>query len=365
MLIAVIFAIFLLALLLRLRAAVLLPEDVDEPLYLSVARDIAGFIRNFDIRSFITYAKNLEHPDFGKFLFALALLVRDNLLSARFISVVLGSLTVLLISFRTPVGGFFLATELLTIQYSSEVYLDTGAVFFVLVSIIMYEMSRKNKNWFYLSGIVGGLALATKYTSFLIFQIIPILILADNIKSWKVGIKKIFILAAIATGVFLVVNPPFWQDAKLIHSLSFHGEFAENVSRYINFPWWYHLSLIWNSEPAAMHAGVFLIDIEKIILVLGFLGFPLLLYRKRMMESLWFAFSLVFLAAWPVKWPWYTMIFTPALAMSGGFLIEDLARFGYRSIKKYSNRIRTVFSNVIRKIRGKLNFPTSNAVCFE
>lgn len=365
---ALIAAIVLLAFSLRLRAAVLVPEDWglpeegvfnDEPIYMDVARDLSGFIRNGDLGGLIAYDKNIEHPLFGKFLFALPLLVRDSLLGARLISVVIGTLTVLLIARRTPVGGFLLAVELLTIKYSSEVYLDAGAVFFVLVSILMYERSRRKEIWFYLSAVVGGLAFATKYTALWILQLIPILMLVDNLPNWKLGIKKIFIWAAIAAAVFLVVNPPYWEGSKLLDSLSFHGQFAGRVAPVVGLPWWHHLSLIWNSAPATWHPGVFLIDIEKIILVLGFLGFPLLLYRKKMMESLWFAFALMFLLAWPVKWSWYIMMFTPALAMSAGFLLEELARTCFRSTKIYFKKIRAIFLRALRKLQGKFKFRRS------
>ena len=356
---ALIAAILLLAFSLRLRAAILLPKDWDEPIYMDVARDLSGFIRSGDLGGLINYDKNIEHPLFGKFLFALTLMVRDSLLSARLLSVVIGTLTVLFIALRTPVGGVLLAVELLTIKYSSEVLFDAGAVFFVLISILMYERSRRKEIWFYLSAVVGGLAFATKYISIWILQLIPVLILVDNRSSWKLGIKKIFIWAAIAAAIFLVVNPPYWEGSKLLDSLSYHGQFAGRVAPVVGLPWWHHLSWIWNSTPATLHPGVFLIDIEKIILVLGFLGFPLLIYRKRMMESLWFAFALMFLLAWPVKWPWYIMMFTPVLAMSAGFLLEELARICFRSTKIYFKRIRAVFSSALRKLQGKFKFRCS------
>jgi predicted membrane-bound dolichyl-phosphate-mannose-protein mannosyltransferase len=349
---ALIMVIFLLAFFLRLRAATTLLQDTDEPIYLGVARDLSGFIRNFDFVSFISYDKNLEHPLFGKFLFALALLIRNSLLSARLVAVVLGSLTVLLIAFRTPVGGFFLATELFTIRYSSEVYLDAGAVFFALVAIMLYERWKRVDILFYMSAVAGGLAFATKYTSFWVFQIIPIMILIDNSKNWRLMIRKILIWLALAAVVFMVVNPPFWEDARVIHSITFHGNFAGAVGPSVEHPWWHYLSLIWNSTPAEIHNAFFVINIEKIVLVLGFLGLPFILYRKKIVESLWFAFALIFLMVWPVKWDWYVIMFTPALAMSAGFLVEEVARTLFRSRKIYFKRIRNGFSRASEKLRS-------------
>jgi predicted membrane-bound dolichyl-phosphate-mannose-protein mannosyltransferase len=355
-LIAVIFAIFLLALTLRLRAAVLFPTDIDEPIYYGVARDLAGFIRNFSFGSFISYNTNLEHPLFEKFLFSLPLLVHDSLLSARLVSVVLGSLTVLLIAFRTPVGGFFLAMELFTIRYSSEVYLDAGAVFFALVAIVLYERCKRTDILFYMSAVAGGLAFATKYTSFWVFQIIPIMILIDNSKNWRLAVRKIIIWFAIAAAVFMLVNPPFWQDARLLNSITFHGHFASAVGPNVEHPWWHYLSLMWNSTPAEIHNALFVLNIEKILLVLGFLGLPILLYKKRTMESLWFIFALIFLMVWPVKWDWYVIMFTPALAMSAGFLVEEVACILYRSRKIYFMRVRNVFSRISVKLRSNTKF---------
>lgn len=347
-LIAIIFAIFLLAFLLRLRAAVMSSPDYDELIYLGDARDVSGFIRNFDIGGFIAYDRDLGHPFFGKFLFALSLIARDSLFSARLVSVILGSLTVLLIARRTPVGGFFLATELITIKYSSEAYFDVGAVFLALVSILLYERSRKKEIWFYFSAVVGGLAFATKYTTVWVFQIIPIMVLID-VKNWRLRIKKILVWAIIAAAVFMVVNPPFWADSKLFRSISSHAEFAGQQAE--RLPWWHHFSLMWDSMPLTWNPGVFLIDVDKIMLVLGFLGFPLMLYKKKTIESFWFVFALAFLLAWPIKWTQYLTIFTPALAMSAGFLVEEVARVGFRTKKIYFKGLRAGFSNAVRKLR--------------
>ena len=349
---ALITVIFILALFLRLRAATRLPEEGDESVYIGVANDLAGFIRNFNFGAFVSYDQNLVHPLFGKLLIALALLVRNSLLSARLVSVILGSLTVMLIARRTLAGGFFLATELLTVNYSSMAYLDNAAVFFALISLLLYEMWKKNGKWFYLSAVAGGLALGTKYTTFWVFQIILILILVENSKNWRTAAKKILIWVAIAAVVFIVVNPPYWGDSKLIHSLTGLGEYAGSVGQERVFPFWDHLTLMWTSMPTTWHPGVFLIDIEKIILILGFLGFPLMLHRKRMMESLWFTLSLLFLFLWPVKWPHYILIFTPVLAMSAGFLVEELVRTSFRSTKIYLKRVRAGFSDALHKLRG-------------
>jgi predicted membrane-bound dolichyl-phosphate-mannose-protein mannosyltransferase len=343
-------AIFLLALFLRLRTATSLPEEYDESAYYGVANDFSGFIRNFSFGSFVSYNTNLEHPLFGKLLFALALLVHNSLLSARLVSVVLGSLTVLLISLRTPAGGFFLATELLTVNYSSMMYLENAAVFFALISLLLYERWKNDKKWFYLSAVLGGLAFATKYNTLWLFQVVPIMILIDNSKNWRLAVRKIIIWLAVAAAVFMVVNPPFWEDAKLLHSFTFHGEFAGNITQQRVFPFWDHLSLMWTSMPMTWHPGVFLIDINKIILILGFLGFPLMIHRKRTMESLWFAFSLMFLFAWPVKWPHYALIFTPVLALSAGFLLEEIASIGLRSVKTYLKGIITTLLSPLRKL---------------
>jgi predicted membrane-bound dolichyl-phosphate-mannose-protein mannosyltransferase len=348
LLIAIIFAIFLLALYLRIRAATTLPTDVDEPLYLSIARDFAGFIRNFALSNFISYGRNLEHPFFGKFLFTLAILVHDSQLSARLVSVILGSLTVLLIARRTPVGGFFLATELLTIRYSSEVYFDAGAAFFALLAIVLYERRKNADILFYISAVVGGLAFATKYTAFWVFQIVPIMILIES-KDWRLALRKILIWVILAAATFMIVNPPFWEDANLIHSLAYHGTFAGTVGPAVGRPWWYFFSLIWNSSSATVNNGFFVINIDKLILVLGFLGFPVLLYKRRTVEALWFAFALIFLLVWPVKWDWYVIMFTPALAMSAGFLVEEVVGKLFRSRKIYFTRIKNGFPRPLGK----------------
>lgn len=331
-------AIFLLAFFLRYRIAVLHSVTVDEPIYMNVVRDFSRFIEAGSVHSFINYQVNLEHPAFGKFLFSIPYLVKSTLFSSRLVSVILGSLTVLLIARRNFFGGIFLAVETVSAFYSSLVYLDALVVFFALASVLLYEKSSESRRLLYLSGIFGGLAFATKYTALPILAVIPALILLERQESsWRNKFKDIFIWASIAGVIFIAVNPQFWKVYKIPDSLLFHMGYAAEHDIY---PFWYQLSWIWSSAPTTWNPELYVFSINRYITIFGFLGLPVLINKGKKTEALWFIFTLGFLLVWPTKWPQYTLIFTPALAVSAGVLTEEVGKAIYRSWRNIGAKIR-------------------------
>lgn len=352
-------AIVLIALLLRLQAAFLLPVDFDEPTYLRVAAKYAAALRAGNIGQIAFVDDNLEHPALVKLLYGLELAafmpstpVEENsrigggveseiaLQLARGLSVVFGMGQVLLLALLNPLAGAALAVHTMTIKYTSQAYLEAVPGLFALLAVVAFERYRtsppaplltgEGRNiWLLLSAVALGAAAAGKYTYLVAgLAIFPFLVIAEWTgwkPVWRSGrVVVTFVLVALIT--FFVLNPALWPDplGRLWHSLVFHSAYSQSaqVTRY-SHPWWQPLAYLSQSVP--WHPGVFLVSWDTGIFWLGLLGLPFLWQRSRL-YVIWFLAGMAVLFLWPTKWPQYTLIVTPALCLSLGYGMFDVAR---------------------------------------
>ncbi|MBM3135314.1 MAG: transcriptional regulator, partial [Chloroflexi bacterium] len=130
-------AIVLIALLLRLRAAFLLPVDFDEPTYLGIASQYTSALQAGDLWAVATLDRNIEHPALVKLLYGVELAIfappspgsggawgEVALQLARGLSVLFGSGQVLLLALLHPLAGAALAVHTMSIKYTSQAYLE-------------------------------------------------------------------------------------------------------------------------------------------------------------------------------------------------------------------------------------------------
>jgi hypothetical protein len=169
--------VVLLGLLLRAWAALLLPTDFDEPVYLNAAFDYARSIQTGDLNGVIDYPANREHPPLVKLFYALNVLALGGqstwelaLLASRFTSAVFGALAVLLVALAGgPLAGVMLALHTLTAKYTSQAYLEALPLFASIAAVLSFERSKAvSDKWFWLSAIAMGLTAAAKYAYFTI-----------------------------------------------------------------------------------------------------------------------------------------------------------------------------------------------------
>ncbi len=342
LLFAVVAVVALIGLILRFRAAELLPIDYDEDDYLKAGQRYASLLRASDWDAIVNYEYNLEHPPLVKLLYGVGFLALPEyqeiegkptsappaselpgplLARGRQISAVFGSLEVLFLSILNPLAGLFLAVHSFTIKYTSQLMLEGFPSLTSLLLIITFTRSKGKFNaWFFLSALFLGLTAASKY----LYAVTGIAIIIHWLTqksdlSWRTMLRKrialIFLWGTLAVVFFFIFNPFLWHDtfSHLGQSLSYNITYSQSseVAR-VNSPWWQHLSYLFTSVP--WHREVFAIRIDIVITIFAIFGFKRQWQRNRLIV-IWFVVSLLFLFIWETKWPQYILILTAPLCI--------------------------------------------------
>ncbi len=330
----------LLAGLVRLWAAWQLPLDADEPVYLNAGQAYANLIKAGDWQGVINYEGNREHPALVKLVYAIPYLVYEPTFGStvertfnRVVSVVFGTLAVLVLALIDPLAGAFLALDSMVIKYTSEVYLESIPLFASLLAI--YSLRRAvivegRNGWFWISAVAIGAAGAGKYLYLLAG--IPLLM----IFFWRRKPRwlDLFLYLFAAALAFWAFNPSLWADPinRLWQSLTFHAGYTSgtDVLR-ANYPWYQAVN--WITDRVPWHANVFFFPTtDLLIFILLFFGL-LREARQRPWSLVWMATTFLTLLLWPTKWPQYTLVLIPAIclaASSGVKVIVDKVR-GFES----------------------------------
>jgi hypothetical protein len=353
---------------LRLRAARLLPIDYDEDDYLAAAIHYARAIKARDLREISDYAINFEHPPLAKLVYGLAIapmpnapvnaeypqaiqiaasLPEPHFRISRLVSVVFGSLQVLVLGLVNPLAGLFLAIHTWQIKYTSQIMLEPLPALTGLLVVYFYSKSnRRGDVWLYLSAVVLGLTAAAKYPYTMAGCAILVHWISADWKQLHDGRKKhllakylpVIVWAAIALITFACFNPRLWHDPinRLWASLMFHRTYAQSEHvRQVGFPFWQ--PLVWIFRPVPWHPGVFLISVDALISLLAVFGVRRL-WQSYRVYALWLGFTLAFLLLWPTKWPQYILGFTAPLSLSAalGFavLVVEPVKAGISSLGK-------------------------------
>lgn len=339
--IIVILAIAVLALLLRLHAAERLGIDKDENLYMSIGEVYKDNFSNLKINEIINTTENIEHPQLAKMLFGTSMLIaekigipttttKDKLRVMRIVSVLFAVINVIVISILNPLAGLLMAVTSWHIKYSSEVYLDSVATGFASLAILFYIVSRgKIGKYFVLSAAFIGMGIASKYITITTAITIFIFIIMDSEKK----MKKIAIFTGIAIAAFLLFDPILWYDTvyRIKTSVFFHADFTQSaIVKSADFP--FYQQLVWFIKGASSARNAFFIKPDLFLLITGLAGIPFLLKKNRLL-GVWLLVNLIFLLIYPTKWPQYTMILIPPLALASGEILQIIIRkIGRRKI---------------------------------
>lgn len=316
--------VVLLALVVRIWAALLLPTDFDEPVYLNAAFDYAEAMQAGDLNAVIDYPGNPEHPPLVKLLYALSIPALGEratwelaLLASRFISAIFGTLAVLLIGLAGgPLAGLLLALHTLTAKYTGQAYLEALPLFASIAAVLAFERSKAARDrWFWLSAIALGLTAASKYAYFPI--LFPIGYLAWERRS-ALGLRArdVLLYVAAAAGVFFILNPALWRDPieRLIESLAFHARYTQSGDVLTAaYPW--YQPIVWIFQSVPWHPEVFFyFGVDEAVFVLAAIGL-VWEWRQRRWLAVWIGAGLIVLLLWPTKWPQYTLVVIPAMCL--------------------------------------------------
>jgi hypothetical protein len=327
--------IVLAGLLLRVWAAWQLPVDFDEPVYMEAGYQYAQLIQQGDLNGLIDYAGNTEHPPLVKIIYGITILTLGKgvvwdqaLFLARMISVIFGTLAVLVMASFDPLAGGFLAVQTLMVKYTSQAYLEALPLLMSLLAILLLQRSRgKRDKWFLLSAIALGITGAGKYSYFPILFVLLYVMIWE--KHFKMGDMVLyFFMAGI---IFFGLNPYLWHDPinRLLASLSFHTQYAQGAHvQEVGYPWYQPFVWVSRSNGFLWHPDVFFyFGIDGLIFLFALLGFWLD-WKKRRWVTIWAVSNMLILLIWPTKWPQYTLVVVPAFCLAAstavGFIYEKL-----------------------------------------
>ena len=142
----VIILVVLLGFLLRIWAAWQLPVDFDEPTYMDAGYKYAQMIQSGDINGIIDYNGNSEHPPMVKitvwvdfFSLGRGAIWDQALFLSRMVSVIFGSLAVLVLALVDPLAAGFMAVQTLVVKYTSQAYLEALPLLAGLLAIFLLK----------------------------------------------------------------------------------------------------------------------------------------------------------------------------------------------------------------------------------
>ncbi|PWH18685.1 MAG: hypothetical protein DDG60_00185 [Anaerolineae bacterium] len=347
--------VFALAFALRERAATFLPRDSDEGVYLDAGGAFALLIRQSHWSGFLQTNPNPEHPPLNKILFGLAISRTNASLpfpdpheavhtppgaAARRVSVWLGALTAGLLTLVNPLGGLFYAIHTMSIKYTAEIMLEGLPSLTSLGAVLAYlQFQRTGKHrWWLASALLLGLTASGKY----LYALVGLAILLDwYFRRWyrpspphqpekppTAGLlrhlappREILLWGLSALLFFLLTNPYLWPNppGRLADSLFFHSRYSTGAPEVIEAAFPVYQPFIWLVTSAAdWHPqDVFLFSLD--LFIIGLAAFGLVrLWKKAPVFILWLAVGMLFLLAWPTKWPQYILVLTAPLSLAAG-----------------------------------------------
>src|SRR4030067_2543695 len=265
---------------LRWRAVNLLPVDYDEDDYLRAAQQYASLIRTGDWKGFTETNYRPEHPPLTKIIFGISLLPlpeepltpdrpttaspdqylpKPQILNARVVSAIFGTVESLLLSIINPLAGLFMAVHTFTIKYTSQVMLEALPAFTSLMTVFCYIRYKRSKailikvkglnSWLLGSAIFLGLTAASKY----LYCVVGIAILIDWFLASReaIGLKRFLpqpsYWGIIALLFFLIADPYLWPGPldRLKESITYHATYSQTAVEVQQTGWPLWQPLVW------------------------------------------------------------------------------------------------------------------------
>lgn len=314
----------------RLSTARTLDVDNDEAVYTAgVGLEYAERLNAGDWRGVLACRENYEHPPFVKLVHgaAVALAGADRtpeqvIAVCRAVAVIAAGLTAALLFLLSPWAAIAFSVHGWEIYYSSKGWLDSVTVLFLVGAFVGFARARGR--WgraAILSALSLGAGVASKYVVGLFaLTLLPFLVLAFRPRP-----RLVLAYVGIALLTFFALDPALWLDpaGSLRASLGFHQVGAGSalyqrfLERYGGDPGPFgQLVSLWGAR-ARYQPDRLPFALDRLVLALGVLGLPLLLRRSAVLFA-WFTVGALFLVLYPIKYPHYTLVFLPALALSAG-----------------------------------------------
>jgi tetratricopeptide (TPR) repeat protein len=323
----------------RLSPARTLDVDNDEAVYTAgVGLQYAEYLKAGDVRALLACRENHEHPPLVKLLHGVAIAAggmdrtpAQAVFAARGVEVLLACLTAALLFTLSPWAALVFALHSWEVYYSSKGWLDSATVFFGVAAVVGFLRSRGR--WgraMAVSAVALGAGVASKYvTGVLALTLLPFLVLVFRRRP---GFLLLYVGVSFLT--FFALDPALWLDpaANLRASIGFHqvdaggALYRRFLERYGGDPGALgQFVSLWGHQ-ARYQAEKLPFALDRLFLVLGLLGLPLLL-RRSAVAFAWFLGAALFLLLYPIKYPHYTLILLPPLALSAAEALRGGARW--------------------------------------
>lgn len=317
--------ISLLALVLRWRAALLLPVDYGEPSITSVSFAYASFLAQGDLPDLLSVSDTAGEPSLVKFLYAIIYALRHTtapeLAPARAVSVCFGTLQVALLAWLSPVAGLLLAIHTLTIKYTAQAYLEAVPAFWALLAMFAADRIADSKGtigrWGILSAVAAGAAAASNYRYVIpIVSVFLVLALRKRRRAWS-----LLFWACLAGLAFWLLNLQLWANPLGTLRAALNASTARSSA---NVAW--YSQLLYLGRPVPWHPGVFLCRLDTAILLAAVIGLPRL-WRRSRMAALWIAVGAVWLVLRPSLWPEQAVVLTAPLCLAAGLAVTEMVQW--------------------------------------
>ncbi len=345
-------AVVALALALRVWAALLLPVDVDEPVYGAAALKYAAALRAGDLAALLDDAGNPEHPPLVKLVYALGALtlgegagLEEVRLASRAIAALAGTAAVALMGlFFGPLAAAMLAVHTLAVKYTAQAYLEAVPLLCAVLAVGAARAasaapmgSRASRRLCCVSAVALGLAAAGKLTYGLLTApaIVALLIGAmagPAARPRRAALAGLAGYALLAAACFWLATPTLWRDplGGLAAMAGFHLAYSRGADvAAAGYPWFQPLIWLGSSAAAAWHPDVFFyfgFDGLIFLLALGGMQGAWRAPGERWLPT-WLGCGLAVLLLWPTKWPQYALPLVPAVcALAAPALAALVAR---------------------------------------
>ncbi len=329
-----------LAALIRVWAALTLPVDFDEPVYVGAALDYARLIQAGDWAGVIDYPGNRQHPALHKLIYAVGALALGDaanpttaLYAARALSALFGTAAVVALAWSAgPLAAGLLALHTLTVKYTAQAYLESWPLLWSIAAVAAWERAgrsdaRRQWRWLLAGAVAWGLATAAKMN----YAIIA----APAMLAWLIGrghARQLPLLIGVALLTFAGANPTIWREPgpRLAEMAGFWTAYTQGSEvRAAGYPW--HQPIIWliTAPAVGWHPEVFFLPgIDPWLTLLAVIGIPAA-WRdpQRRYLAIWLVSGLLILLVWPTKWPQYALTLVTPIALLAAPVIHRGAQW--------------------------------------
>jgi 4-amino-4-deoxy-L-arabinose transferase-like glycosyltransferase len=228
-------------------------------------------------------------------------------------------------------SSILLVSSPLILYFTKTINIDLPNTFFILVSLYSYEQSKKNSEWYWLTGLGLGLCVLTR-SYFVIFPIFVIMFDVIYNRSNRTPAKGI----AIIFITMLIVSLPW-------HILAFTKSPSAFLRDYIDLP----INNHWFNKIPGDQTTSFLYYLNIFILFPPSAFGIIHLVQKRfkhlsnteILLSFWTILGLSILTLAPTRHEWYLFPILPPLAILAGIYISNNININLTSFQNFFLRL--------------------------